>query len=72
MRTVKPARVTMMIAVAETIAAHAEPRERVPSPLNQEVHPAVRQAVAEKARAMGLSNTARAEAETNGIESVLV
>ena len=50
----------MRVAAAETIAARAEPGEVVPSPLNPEVHQAVRRAVAEKARETGLAGTARA------------
>jgi hypothetical protein len=45
---------------AETIAAHAAAGEVVPSPLNLEVHQAVRRAVAGKARESGLAGTARA------------
>jgi malate dehydrogenase (oxaloacetate-decarboxylating) len=49
----------MMIAAAEAIAAHAVRGEVVPSPLLPEVHRAVTRAVAERARAEGLSATMR-------------
>jgi malate dehydrogenase (oxaloacetate-decarboxylating) len=49
----------MMIAAAEAIADHAVRGEVVPSPLMPEVHRAVTRAVAEKARAQGLSATMR-------------
>lgn len=51
--------VEMLLAAAETIAAQAEPGEIVPSPLNPELHDAVYRAVAAKARALGLQDTAR-------------
>lgn len=49
----------MFIAAAEAIAAHAQPGEVVPSPLNPAVHDAVTDAVAACARALGLENTAQ-------------
>jgi malate dehydrogenase (oxaloacetate-decarboxylating) len=49
----------MMVAAAQTIAAHAEPDEVVPSPLNLDVHRAVAEAVAEAARSAGLAGTAK-------------
>lgn len=49
----------MMIEAAVVIAAHAEPGEIVPSPLHREVHAAVAEAVAAKARALGLAGTAQ-------------
>jgi malate dehydrogenase (oxaloacetate-decarboxylating) len=48
----------MMVAAAEAIAARAEGGAIVPSPLDLEVHQAVRRAAAEKARAQGLAGTA--------------
>jgi malate dehydrogenase (oxaloacetate-decarboxylating) len=54
-RTISP---DMMIAAAETIAAHAGPGEVVPSPLRLEVHAAVAKAVTAEARTRGLANTA--------------
>lgn len=48
----------MRLAAAEAIAAHAAPGELVPNPLDPKVHAAVRDAVAAKARAQGLENTA--------------
>ena len=48
----------MLIAAASTIAAHAQPGEIVPSPLDLRVHEAVRAAVADKAREQGLAGTA--------------
>lgn len=55
-RTIHP---QMFIAAAEAIAAHAQPGEVVPSPLNRAVHEAVTDAVAACARALGLENTAQ-------------
>lgn len=55
-RTIHP---QMFIAAAEAIAAHAQPGEVVPSPLNPAVHEAVTDAVAACARALGLENTAQ-------------
>jgi malate dehydrogenase (oxaloacetate-decarboxylating) len=49
----------MLVAAAETIAGLAEPGEIVPSPLNLKVHQAVRAAVAQRARDLGLAGTAR-------------
>jgi malate dehydrogenase (oxaloacetate-decarboxylating) len=49
----------MMIAAAETIADHAVRGEVVPSPLMPEVHRAVTRAVADRARAQGLTATMR-------------
>jgi malate dehydrogenase (oxaloacetate-decarboxylating) len=49
----------MFIAAAEAIAAHAQPGEVVPSPLNPAVHDAVTDAGAACARALGLENTAQ-------------
>jgi malate dehydrogenase (oxaloacetate-decarboxylating) len=49
----------MMIAAAEAIADHAVRGEVVPSPLMPEVHRAVTRAVADRARAQGLSATMR-------------
>lgn len=49
----------MMIAAAEAIADHAVRGEVVPSPLLPEVHRAVTRAVADKARALGLTATLR-------------
>ena len=49
----------MLIAAAETIADHAVRGEVVPSPLLPEVHRAVTRAVADRARAQGLSATMR-------------
>jgi malate dehydrogenase (oxaloacetate-decarboxylating) len=49
----------MMIAAAEAIAGHAVRGEVVPSPLLEDVHRAVTRAVADKARAEGLSATMR-------------
>jgi malate dehydrogenase (oxaloacetate-decarboxylating) len=51
--------VEMIIASAEAVAACAEPGEVVPSPLDRGVHDAVRRAVAEQARRLGLEGTAR-------------
>ena len=48
-----------LVAAAATIAAHAEPGEIVPSPLQLTVHEAVAEAVARKATEMGLAGTAR-------------
>lgn len=47
----------MLVVAAEAIAALAEPKEVVPSPLNPAVHKAVAEAVARKARELGLENT---------------
>ena len=55
-REITPA---MRLAAAEAIAAHAEPGELVPNPLDLRVHAAVRKAVSDTARAQGLANTAR-------------
>jgi malate dehydrogenase (oxaloacetate-decarboxylating) len=55
-RTIDP---KMYIAAAEAIAGVASPGEVVPSPLDPRVHDAVRQAVADCARALGLANTAK-------------
>jgi len=52
--------IEMLIDAAEVIARMAEPGEVVPSPLNQQVHEAVRQATVACARRLGLANTARA------------
>jgi malate dehydrogenase (oxaloacetate-decarboxylating) len=49
----------MRLAAAEAIAAHADPGELVPNPLDLRVHVAVRKAVSESARAAGLANTAK-------------
>jgi malate dehydrogenase (oxaloacetate-decarboxylating) len=49
----------MMVAAAHVIAAHAEGEAVTPSPLDPEVHQAVRRAVADQARAQGLAGTAR-------------
>ncbi len=49
----------MLIAAAEAIAGHAVRGEVVPSPLLPEVHRAVTRAVADRARAQGLSATLR-------------
>jgi malate dehydrogenase (oxaloacetate-decarboxylating) len=49
----------MMIAAAEAIADHAVRGEVVPSPLMPEVHRAVTRAVADRARALGLTATLR-------------
>jgi malate dehydrogenase (oxaloacetate-decarboxylating) len=49
----------MMIAAAEAIADHAVRGEVVPSPLMPEVHRAVTRAVADRARAQGLTATMR-------------
>jgi len=49
----------MRLAAAEAIAAHAEPGELVPNPLDLRVHSAVRHAVSEMAREQGLANTAK-------------
>ena len=49
----------MRLAAAEAIAAHAEPGDLVPNPLDLRVNAAVRQAVADMARSQGLANTAR-------------
>ncbi len=54
-RTLHP---QMFIAAAEAIASNVSPSEVVPSPLDPRVHNAVRQAVADCARGLGLSNTA--------------
>ncbi len=50
----------MLIAAAEAIAALGTTDELVPSPLSPQVHEAVARAVADKARALGLHDTARA------------
>jgi malate dehydrogenase (oxaloacetate-decarboxylating) len=50
----------MLIAAAEAIAALGTADELVPSPLSPRVHEAVARAVADKARALGLDNQARA------------
>ncbi len=49
----------MRLAAAEAIARLAEPGELVPNPLDMRVHAAVRDAVADTARAQGLVNTAK-------------
>lgn len=49
----------MRLAAAEAIAAHAEPGELVPNPLDMRVHKAVRDAVAAKAREQGISGAAK-------------
>jgi malate dehydrogenase (oxaloacetate-decarboxylating) len=49
----------MLIEAAVVIADHAEKGELVPSPLGRAVHAAVTAAVAARARALGLENTAR-------------
>lgn len=49
----------MRLAAAEAIAAHAEPGELVPNPLDLRVHAAVRKAVSDMARSQGLANTAK-------------
>jgi malate dehydrogenase (oxaloacetate-decarboxylating) len=49
----------MLLAAAMTIAAHAEPGEVVPSPLHMPVHAAVADAVAARARELGLEGTLR-------------
>lgn len=54
-RTLHP---QMFIAAAEAIANNVSPSEVVPSPLDPRVHNAVRQAVADCARGLGLANTA--------------
>jgi len=51
---------SMMIAAAQAIAALGTADELVPSPLSPAVHEAVARAVAQKARALGLHDTARA------------
>ena len=51
--------IEMMIAAAEAIADHAVRGEVVPSPLMPEVHRAVTRAVADRARAQGLTATMR-------------
>lgn len=55
-REITPA---MRLAAAEAIAAHADPGELVPNPLDLRVHAAVRKAVSDAARAQGLANTAK-------------
>ncbi len=45
----------MMVAAAQAIADHTEAKAVVPSPLQPEVHDAVRRAAAEMAKALGLS-----------------
>ncbi len=45
----------MLLAAAETIAAHAPPGELVPNPLDRQVHRAVARAVAETAIRQGLA-----------------
>jgi malate dehydrogenase (oxaloacetate-decarboxylating) len=55
-REITPA---MRLAAAEAIAAHADPGELVPNPLDLRVHAAVRKAVSDTARAQGLANTAK-------------
>jgi malate dehydrogenase (oxaloacetate-decarboxylating) len=54
-RSIEP---EMLLAAATTIAARAEAGEIVPSPLSMSVHAAVAEAVAAKARELGLANTA--------------
>ena len=54
-RSLEPA---MFLAAATTIASMAEEGEIVPSPLAMNVHTAVAEAVAAKARELGLENTA--------------
>lgn len=49
---------SMLLACAEAIAAQADPGEIVPSPLKPGVHEAITKAVADRARAEGLENTA--------------
>lgn len=49
----------MRLAAAEAIAAHAEPGDLVPNPLDMRVHAAVRKAVSDMARSQGLANTAK-------------
>ena len=49
----------MRLAAAEAIAAHAEPGDLVPNPLDLRVHAAVRRAVSDMAREQGLANTAK-------------
>ncbi len=49
----------MYIAAAEAIASIVAPDEVVPSPLDPRVHDAVRKAVANCARVLGLANTAK-------------
>ena len=49
----------MFIAAAEAIASVVPPDEVVPSPLDPEVHEAVRRAVADCARSLNLANTAK-------------
>ncbi|HNN92171.1 malic enzyme-like NAD(P)-binding protein [Haliangium sp. UPWRP_2] len=49
----------MFIAAAEAIASVVPPDEVVPSPLDPEVHEAVRRAVADCARSLNLVNTAK-------------
>lgn len=49
----------MFIAAAEAIASVVAPAEIVPSPLDPTVHNAVRVAVADCARSLGLANTAK-------------
>jgi malate dehydrogenase (oxaloacetate-decarboxylating) len=49
----------MYIAAAEAIAGVVAPDEVVPSPLDPRVHDAVRAAVADCARSLGLANTAK-------------
>ena len=49
----------MRLAAAEAIAAHADPGELVPNPLDLRVHAAVRAAVSAMAREQGLANTAK-------------
>lgn len=55
-REISPA---MRLAAAEAIAAHADPGELVPNPLDLRVHAAVRKAVSDTARAQGIANTAK-------------
>jgi malate dehydrogenase (oxaloacetate-decarboxylating) len=55
-RTIAP---EMLIAAAEALAGRVAQNEVVPSPLDLRVHDAVRQAVADCARRLGLANTAK-------------